>query len=137
MARVFLVHHQACVPNALARLLVATGFDLAVFSGAEQFLPNGELDAPGGLVFEVEMRGIGEIDLQHALATNVCLLPIIFLTSSTQAQQADRRRTGHRRKDHQGHRARVMAKMQADSLSALVRLVDRVSAPPRAPGPAM
>lgn len=76
---VFVVDDEAPVRRALARLLCANHFAVAVFGSPKEFLDQYDPDAPGCLVLDIMMRSDG-FGLQRTLAKRGSILPIIFLT---------------------------------------------------------
>jgi RNA polymerase sigma factor (sigma-70 family) len=198
---VFVVDDDASVRQALRRLLKSAGFQVRTFAAAEEFLEQSVSDATGCIVLDVQMPGLGGLDLQRRLAEKNASLPIVFLTGhgdipmavrairagavdflakpfdashlltsirkaiamhakvrQTEAEVADIRqraeslsprerevmtlvvdgmanketgsRLGVTEKTVKVHRARVMRKMQADSLAELVRLAEKVGIKP-------
>jgi FixJ family two-component response regulator len=77
---VFVVDDEAPVRNALARLLRANRFAVAVFASAEEFLAQYDPHIPGCLVLDLVMPALNGLELQRLLAKTGSALPIIFLT---------------------------------------------------------
>jgi len=77
---VFVVDDDASVRRALTRLLTATGYQTEDFASAEEFLACGHFDTPGCILLDVLMPGLNGLELQQALATAECQLPIVFIT---------------------------------------------------------
>jgi FixJ family two-component response regulator len=78
--RAFLVDDQPAVLKALARLLAAEGIAVQPYGSAQDFLDSGQAGAPGCLVLDLSMPGMGGLALQQALAAQDSLLPVVFLT---------------------------------------------------------
>jgi FixJ family two-component response regulator len=76
----FLVDDQPAVLKALARLLAAEGIAVQPYGSARDFLDSGQAGAPGCLVLDLSMPGMGGLALQQALAAQDSLLPVVFLT---------------------------------------------------------
>ena len=76
----FVVDDDASVRRALTRLLTATGYQTEDFASAEEFLACGHFDTPGCILLDVLMPGLNGLELQQALATAECQLPIVFIT---------------------------------------------------------
>jgi FixJ family two-component response regulator len=76
----FLVDDQPAVLKALARLLAAEGIAVQPYGSAQAFLDSGQAGAPGCLVLDLSMPGMGGLALQQALAAQDSLLPVVFLT---------------------------------------------------------
>jgi len=77
---VFVVDDDASVRRALIRLLTAAGYQTEDFASAEEFLAYGHFDTPGCILLDVRMPGLNGLELQQALATADCQLPIVFIT---------------------------------------------------------
>jgi len=80
---VFVVDDYAPVRKSIARLLHAAGFAVAAFASAEEFLAQYDPQVVGCLVLDVAMPALDGLQLQHILATAGSLLPIIFLTGTS------------------------------------------------------
>jgi FixJ family two-component response regulator len=76
-----IIEDDVSVREALGGLMKAFGFDAAVFSSAGEFLRSGRLDEMACLVVDVQMPGIGGIELQSRLLALGCRIPIIFITA--------------------------------------------------------
>ena len=68
------------VLKALARLLAADGFDVAVSGSTREFLERYDPAATGCIILDLSMPGMGGLELQAALGERGALHPIIFLT---------------------------------------------------------
>jgi FixJ family two-component response regulator len=66
--------------TAVARLLRASGYTVAVYPSAEEFLRTPPGKQPGCILLDVRMAGLGGLELQDRLAKLGCILPIVFLT---------------------------------------------------------
>ncbi len=75
-----IVDDDASFRTALARMLVASGFEVKTFSSAVEFLLQPELDVPGCVLVDLQMPGLSGLDLQEALAKTGHKLPIVFLS---------------------------------------------------------
>jgi FixJ family two-component response regulator len=85
---VFVVDDDPSVRRALGRLLKSHGFGVELFATAQEFLeraePHGPACAADGLacaVLDVQMPGVGGLDVQQALAVRNPCLPVIFITA--------------------------------------------------------
>lgn len=78
---VFVVDDYAPVRKAISRLLSASGFVVAAFESAEEFLTQHDPQTPGCLVLDLAMPAVNGLQLQGILAEKGSLLPIIFLTA--------------------------------------------------------
>jgi FixJ family two-component response regulator len=77
---VFLVDDDPGVTAALARLLMAAGFEVHSFSSGEEFLRKHDASIPGCAVLDVAMPDLNGIEVQRRLAEIGCDRPIVFLT---------------------------------------------------------
>ena len=77
---VYVVDDDPDLLRALERLLQSAALDVATFSSAHDFLDQYDRNAPGCLVLDLAMPGLGGLELQRTLERQENLLPIIFLT---------------------------------------------------------
>jgi FixJ family two-component response regulator len=77
---VFVIDDDPAVCKALSRLLIAAGYRVQAFESAEGFLAQRDCEAPGCLVLDVCLPGLGGIELQDSLLGSPCPRPIVFLT---------------------------------------------------------
>lgn len=75
------VDDEWSVRAALARMLRASQYDVAVFGSAEEFLRSLEHEVPDCVVVDFHMPGLSGRDVQHALASFPHKLPLIMLTA--------------------------------------------------------
>jgi FixJ family two-component response regulator len=80
---VFVVDDYAPVRRSISRLLHAAGFAVVAFASAEQFLAQYDPQKMGCLVLDVAMPTLNGLELQHILAKTGSVLPIIFLTGTS------------------------------------------------------
>ena len=80
---VFIVDDYAPVRRSISRLLHAAGFAVVEFASAEQFLAQYDPQTMGCLVLDVAMPTLNGLELQHILAKTGSVLPIIFLTGTS------------------------------------------------------
>src|SRR5262245_44684410 len=80
---VFVVDDYAPVRRSISRLLHAAGFAVVAFASAEEFLAQYDPQTLGCLVLDVAMPTLNGLELQHILAKAGSLLPIIFLTGTS------------------------------------------------------
>jgi FixJ family two-component response regulator len=83
---VFLIDDDPAVCRALSRLLVAAGYGVRAFESAEGFLAERDSDAPGCLLLDICLPGLGGMELQRALLGSPCPHPIVFLTGQGDIQ---------------------------------------------------
>jgi FixJ family two-component response regulator len=77
---VFIVDDDPAVLKSLSRLLRAVELPVVTFSSPREFLERHDPRAPGCLVLDLTMPGLNGLELQEALTTKGCAIPIIFLT---------------------------------------------------------
>lgn len=66
--------------NAIARLLIASGYQVALYESGDQFLQNPPGVNPGCILLDIRMSGLSGVELQERLARLNTILPIVFLT---------------------------------------------------------
>jgi len=77
---VFVVDDDESYLTSVARLLRAVGYRVKAFVSAREFLDSLTPESSGCVVADLQMPGIGGLELQDALAKTANPLPIIFLT---------------------------------------------------------
>lgn len=77
---VFIIDDDISILKALARLFRSVDMEVAPFASPREFLEQSDPDMPGCLVLDLEMPGLGGIELQQELAAQGSELPVIFLT---------------------------------------------------------
>jgi FixJ family two-component response regulator len=77
---VYVVDDDPDLLRALERLLQSAAIDVTTFGSGQTFLDQHDRNAPGCLVLDLAMPGLGGLDLQRALEGQGSPLPIIFLT---------------------------------------------------------
>ena len=80
---VFVVDDDPPVRKSISRLLRVAGFAVAVFASAEEFLAQSDPQTLGCLLLDVAMPTLNGLELQGILAKEGSLLPIIFLTGTS------------------------------------------------------
>lgn len=78
---VYIVDDDDGMRRALANLLDALDVDARCFASAEQFLAAERSSAPGCLILDVRLPGIGGLQFQDELRKAGVLLPVIFITA--------------------------------------------------------
>jgi FixJ family two-component response regulator len=79
-AVVHIVDDDPDVLKALARLLAADGFEVAVSGSTREFLESYDPATTGCIVLDLSMPGMGGLELQAILAERGAGHPVIFLT---------------------------------------------------------
>jgi len=77
---VYVIDDDPSIREALAGLLRSVGLDVKLFSSTQQFLDYPRPDAPGCLVLDVRLPGVGGLDLQSQLVRSDIHLPVVFIT---------------------------------------------------------
>lgn len=77
---IFLVDDDDSFREALRRLLTSAGLRVEAFPTAQAFLDAKRPEVPSCLVLDVDLPGLGGLDLQRELRAVDATLPIIFLT---------------------------------------------------------
>jgi FixJ family two-component response regulator len=77
---VYIVDDDPSVLRSLGRLIRSAGLKAAAFNSPDEFLTRLGVESYGCLVLDVAMPGVNGLELQTALATRGCLLPIVFIT---------------------------------------------------------
>ena len=77
---VYLVDDDPSFLRALSRRLRAADYRVETFSSAEEFLKRDRSEAAGCAVLDLQMPGLGGLDLQKTLARAEEPVPVIFLT---------------------------------------------------------
>jgi FixJ family two-component response regulator len=66
--------------TAVARLLRAGGYQVALYESGDKFLQSPPADSPGCILLDMRMPGLGGLEMQDRLAKLENVLPIVFLT---------------------------------------------------------
>jgi FixJ family two-component response regulator len=74
------VDDDESVREGATNLFRSMGFAVQAFASAEEFLSSGTLDQTSCLVLDVQMPGMGGLDLQSHLAATGRDIPIVFVT---------------------------------------------------------
>lgn len=78
---VFFVDDDAAIRDALSLLISLKGLRVAVFSSAEDFLAVYDPQWRGCLLTDLQMPGMGGLELQAKLREGEVLLPVVVLTA--------------------------------------------------------
>lgn len=78
---VHVVDDDASFLRSVTRLLRASGYEVASFSSADEFLRGRDPEVAGCVVTDLQMPRRSGLDLQEALAASGRSLPVIFLTA--------------------------------------------------------
>lgn len=77
---VIIVDDDASVREALADLILSSGYQPLAFGSTRELIEADVLDQPGCLVLDVRMPGASGLDLQQELMRNGDPKPLVFLT---------------------------------------------------------
>jgi FixJ family two-component response regulator len=80
-----IVDDDASVRKALGRLIRSAGMGVETFATAEEFL-DAARPAPGCLILDVRMPGLGGLGLQQLLAAEGRHIPIVFISGHEEEQ---------------------------------------------------
>jgi len=79
-AMVFVVDDDVSVREALGSLMRSAGLRVETFATAQEFLARPRAEAPSCLVLDVQLPGLGGLDLQQQMTEGNIAIPIIFIT---------------------------------------------------------
>ena len=86
---VHIVDDERPVRNAIARLLRAAGYDVAVYASGQQLLDQlPEIRQPGCILMDMLMPGVNGLEVQEHLEKVGSTLPILFMTGSEEQIQS-------------------------------------------------
>ena len=77
---VFIVDDDPGVRKALERILSGNGLETVTFGSGDEFLAHLDPDAAGCVVLDLEMPGLGGLQVQHTLVERQVELPVVFLS---------------------------------------------------------
>jgi FixJ family two-component response regulator len=87
---VIVIDDDAPTRETLSSLIRSVGLRVELFGSGQEFLKSERLDAPGCLVLDIRLHGIGGLDLQGRLAAANIRIPIIFITGHGDIQMSVR-----------------------------------------------
>lgn len=87
---VFVIDDNSSIRQALERLIRSVSLKVKTFESAREFLSSGKYEGPSCIVLDVRMPGLSGFDLQEALISSKCDIPIIFLTGHGSIPQSVR-----------------------------------------------
>ena len=85
-ALISIVDDDASIRKALKRLFTSVGFEVALFSSAEEFLGANSIPDPACLILDLRMPGMSGLELQSVLSSGNRRIPVIFLTAHNDDQ---------------------------------------------------
>jgi FixJ family two-component response regulator len=87
---VIVIDDDAPTRETLSSLIRSVGLRVELFGSAQEFLKSDRRDAPGCLVLDIRLRGMGGLDLQGRLAAANIRIPIVFITGHGDIQMSVR-----------------------------------------------
>ncbi len=79
---VYLVDDDESILKALGRVLSSAGYIFECFVRAEEFLENHDPGACGCAVLDLQLEGMGGLEIQERLSSEGIYRPVIFLTGN-------------------------------------------------------
>jgi FixJ family two-component response regulator len=79
-ALIHVVDDDASFRTAVARLLRAAGYQVALYESGNEVLKNSPGDGPGCILLDIRMAGLDGLALQDRLKQMDSILPIVFLS---------------------------------------------------------
>lgn len=89
---VICVEDDGPVRDALRGLLRASGFRVAAFASAEEFLASADLTKAGCLITDIHLGGISGLDLLDKLSDMALGIPSILITAHAESATGSRAR---------------------------------------------
>src|ERR1700691_1495769 len=83
---VMIVDDDDSIRKAGRRLMKSYGFAVETFASAEEFLGSDRLAKTSCLILDIHMPGMNGLELQKRLVASGSVVPIIFITASTDAR---------------------------------------------------
>ncbi len=84
--QVYLIDDDASVRKSVSRLLRIAGYQVEVYSSADEFLETGRMAEHGCIVLDLRMPGLSGEDFQDRLRTMKEALPLIIITGHGDAE---------------------------------------------------
>jgi FixJ family two-component response regulator len=79
-AIVYIVDDDLSICRALSILLKSHGFNVKMFTSAEDFLTSKHFKAPSCLILDIQLPGIDGLALQAEMVLRKLEIPIVFIT---------------------------------------------------------
>jgi FixJ family two-component response regulator len=79
---IHIIEDDSALRTALARLLVASGYQVIAYESGDAFLASDSGSAPGCILLDMNMPGLSGLQLQAHLVRTGSILPIVFLTGN-------------------------------------------------------
>ena len=84
--RVYLIDDDESVRKSVSRLLRIVGYQVEVYSSADEYLETGRMAEHGCIVLDLRMPGLSGEDFQDRLRTMKEALPVIIITGHGDAE---------------------------------------------------
>ena len=81
-----IVDDDAPVRDAIRRLIKSVGMNARTYASAEDFLSANHAQETSCLILDVQMPGMGGLELQQRLADSGYRIPIIFISAHSNGQ---------------------------------------------------
>ena len=91
---VYLVDDDLAVRDSLSELIGSMSLAVRAYASGREFLEAYNPGDPGCLLLDLRMPQIGGLEVQRALSTSACSLPVIFITAHGDAATAVRAMKG-------------------------------------------
>ena len=85
-SKVYLIDDDASVRKSVSRLLGIAGYQVEVYSSADEFLETDRMAEHGCIVLDLRMPGLSGEDFQDRLRTMKEALPVIIITGHGDVQ---------------------------------------------------
>lgn len=89
-AIVHVVDDDAPTRDAMRTLFDSAGIHSRTYASAREFLDCADMDSPGCIILDLRMPEMSGLEMQRALRTRNCTLPVIFLTGHGKVSAAVR-----------------------------------------------
>jgi two-component system response regulator FixJ len=86
---VHIIDDDEAVRESLEAVLVVSGFDVETYGSAEDYLARGD-GVDGCIVLDINMPGMGGLDLLRILAGRQRRIPVLVLTASREPRLEER-----------------------------------------------
>ena len=83
---IHVVDDDDAIRTAVSRLLRASGYRVAAYASALDFLDERDTDGADCILLDINMPGMNGLELQRRLASDPHPLPVVFLTSQAEGR---------------------------------------------------
>jgi FixJ family two-component response regulator len=87
---IFIVDDDTQVRKSMARLLSASGLEVAAYESGQEYLDHFDAKTPGCLLLDLSMPGFSGLQVQEALNSRGHVPPIVFLTGRAEVSDSVR-----------------------------------------------